>query len=625
MNNLALFAGQKVPEHLRVDYPKFVDFLEAYYKFHEQYIYDFKKARDVDETSDYLLDFLKREFASRFPKAQVNERQLIKIVRQLYQKKGTVSAIEMLFKLFFNEVVTVSEPNRSILRASDGKWVQTSFIRVRPFYRSSQYSNDPNEIKSIKIVNDQGTFFIEVDRVEEPANKDLIFYYSSFKAVPFVDNQIIDYVSNDNLLLLRGNIVPQPSKVDIINPGKYWKVGQIVRIPGTFKDSVARVTSVDGGGRIKAIEVADYGYDHTTNQVTIVSPFPNKPEGSSFDLAANLVAYNPATGEYTYDYVLTLGDFADAFEEEVIGVSDIQDENSYFASDYVGRGYTGKTEFYKKTSAGQTSNIVLVDPGLTIEKWLESRATLVFTQSQEVKLRGYYLNEDGQLSSPGIRLQDNYYYQLFSYVIESQQNIEAYRGIINQVHPAGLKFFGQLAKTANFTIPQLQINRTISRNTVYLDDAVEISHNVPRKPFTKNYSDDTATGTDSIASVSVIRASVDSASGSDTQTLSVVKLLDTSQTSIDSIGDVAFTKGDISDTTSSTDSTTLSVSAVFGDAISAPTDSISSKNIAINKAHGVDAVETNTTPSLVFLTYTAPEEQYFANDYVSTDQILTVG
>lgn len=281
MNNLSLFAGQKVPEHLREDYPKFVSFLEAYYKFHEQYIYDLQRVRDVDATTDYLLSFLKKEFASRFPQATVNDRQLVKAIRQVYQKKGTISAIEMLFKLFFNEEVTLFEPNKSILRASDGKWVQTSFIRVRPYYRAPSYSGNPSEIKSIKIVNDEGTFFIEVDRVEEPANADLIFYYSSFKAVPFVENQIVDYVGAEGELLLRGIIVPQPSKLAIVNPGKYWKVGQVVRIPGTFKESVARVTAVDPDGRIKSIEVADYGYDHQENQVTIVSPFPNKPENSS--------------------------------------------------------------------------------------------------------------------------------------------------------------------------------------------------------------------------------------------------------------------------------------------------------------------------------------------------------
>lgn len=57
---------------------------------------------------------------------------------------------------------------------------------------------------------------------------------------------------------------------------------------------------------------------------------------------------------------------------------------------------------------------------------------------------GYYEGTYGFLSSDKY-LQDNYYYQEFSYVIKSSKTIEQYQDAVkNLVHPAGLKMFGAI-------------------------------------------------------------------------------------------------------------------------------------------------------------------------------------
>lgn len=58
--------------------------------------------------------------------------------------------------------------------------------------------------------------------------------------------------------------------------------------------------------------------------------------------------------------------------------------------------------------------------------------------------RGYWLNSDGQLSSDK-RLQDNFYYQDYSYEVQSSISLVEYRDIATQtVHPAGTKLFGKV-------------------------------------------------------------------------------------------------------------------------------------------------------------------------------------
>lgn len=57
---------------------------------------------------------------------------------------------------------------------------------------------------------------------------------------------------------------------------------------------------------------------------------------------------------------------------------------------------------------------------------------------------GYYANNDGKLSSNKY-LQDNRYYQEYSYVLKTEITINKYRDILKKLlHPAGYGFFGQI-------------------------------------------------------------------------------------------------------------------------------------------------------------------------------------
>lgn len=57
---------------------------------------------------------------------------------------------------------------------------------------------------------------------------------------------------------------------------------------------------------------------------------------------------------------------------------------------------------------------------------------------------GYYANNDGKLSSNKV-IQDNHYYQNYSYVLKTEVTIDKYRNVIKRlIHPAGMAFFGQV-------------------------------------------------------------------------------------------------------------------------------------------------------------------------------------
>ena len=56
---------------------------------------------------------------------------------------------------------------------------------------------------------------------------------------------------------------------------------------------------------------------------------------------------------------------------------------------------------------------------------------------------GYYSTNDGLLST-NKKIQDNKFYQTFSYVVQAEARIEEYRDALLKIaHPAGFGFFGQ--------------------------------------------------------------------------------------------------------------------------------------------------------------------------------------
>lgn len=446
----------QVPEFVRNDYRKFIDFLQAYYLFLKQYDLEITSLRDPDLTADNLVLFLKQEFANKFPKALIDDRKLIKTIREIYRSKGTINAVKLLFRLFYNESIKVTIPNEFILRASDGVWEQFSFITVQQTFIKSGYTLDLSQLASLRVENDKGIFFIEIEKAEEVSAGTYRFYYRTFKSVPFDQTkQTVDYFSESGELIFRGLLVKQPSKLIIKTRGEKWKRGQIFTIKGSERDTICKITSVDSNGSINSAEIIEYGFSHIENQVAIVSPYNQKPSGSNIDFDKDIIGYNPFTETFSYAYTLNIGDIVSTAEENVLGTLNSQ------------------IKVVQSSGFGDTPATFIQNDNITASDWFNSLTNVVLAYDYETKLPGNFLSDKGFISSPVSRLQDNYFYQLFSYAVESTKNVNEYRKLINEIHPAGLKFFAELAKTAIITFGDLSISRTISRSKIYADDATD--------------------------------------------------------------------------------------------------------------------------------------------------------
>jgi hypothetical protein len=82
----------------------------------------------------------------------------------------------------------------------------------------------------------------------------------------------------------------------------------------------------------------------------------------------------------------------------------------------------------------------------------DGSATLTGNVGVYAEYSGYFDGNYGLLSSTN-KMQDNLYYQDFSYVVKTDTDVKTYRDkILELVHPAGMALFGEILMTANLSV-----------------------------------------------------------------------------------------------------------------------------------------------------------------------------
>ncbi len=139
---ISLLVPEQVPEFIRSDNPKFVSFLQAYYRFLEEQqgtqqndlVAKAKEMRylsDVDSSLDLFEEQFFNTFLSLLPKeVQVSKEFLIKNALPVYLAKGSEESFKLLFRMLFDDEITIRYPKNYILRASDGKWKRDNAILI---------------------------------------------------------------------------------------------------------------------------------------------------------------------------------------------------------------------------------------------------------------------------------------------------------------------------------------------------------------------------------------------------------------------------------------------------------------------------------------------------------------
>lgn len=165
---------RKIPEYIKTNYPKFVTFIETYYKYliDNDYI-KLEDIRDIDKTHDFFLNQYKEEFSRFFPIHEIddNKNEILKHLREFYLSRGSEKSFNVLFSVLYNTIPSFRYPYNNVFTPSASKWQQEQFIEVQ------RYSgNFPDEISKIRIDQADGIkTIIPVTKHELLTNNNVIF------------------------------------------------------------------------------------------------------------------------------------------------------------------------------------------------------------------------------------------------------------------------------------------------------------------------------------------------------------------------------------------------------------------------------------------------------------------
>lgn len=512
-NNLSVKVQSQLPSYLAEDGPNLVTFMKAYYEWLEsegkvnERAQNLLNYNDVDENLDQFIDYFNREILNLFPAEVLADRRLLmKNIRDLYQAKGSENAFRLLFRLLFDEEILFYFPGDDILRTSDGRWAQETLIRL-----SGPFDGDPSTLGGQTLTGSVSGATAQVVRVGSSTDSGITVFNCFVEKVQgiFQDGERVTNTSGTVSASIVGTIGPIQG-ITVSFGGSNNQLGDIVRITsstGTVATGVVTQTTDSS----LTFNIVDGGSGYTSNSIITVGDAP-PGFGASFGIsglsnteiisintdtvgpAANIVlntgptfasgGANPATlsAEFGGANISSTLQSGFAFQNTVYGsisalsvvngsgyttlpaVTVVEPSTAELlipdgAGGFKGRNAVIQAEFVP----GSIETIQITDSG--IGNFLRNEEVTIVNQTRAAvnsrgfpivggvnQLPGAYRDTKGFLSWNN-RLQDGFFYQQYSYVIQSEQNVDAYRKFVdNTIHPAGHLLFGQKDIRANLDV-----------------------------------------------------------------------------------------------------------------------------------------------------------------------------
>ena len=283
-NKTSILVADQLPQFVKDDHPKFIQFLEKYYEFLEQ-------DGELLETSKNLTNYMDVDLADeRFQEKIYNQflkllsvnvvadkTTLIKYIKDFYAAKGTENAVRFLARILFSKEIEFYYPKTDILRASDGKWYIERSLRVTDIavdnvansialmnfknktIRGAR-SNATAAVETIDVYYDKGDFVAELKISginREFESQEPIFAYYTEEGV---DKRISANIYSGII-----------TSVKVIDKGTGYIEGTTVPlISDTGRNGEIRINRVSKGS-LKAIGVTYGGAGYTSNDEVLVT------------------------------------------------------------------------------------------------------------------------------------------------------------------------------------------------------------------------------------------------------------------------------------------------------------------------------------------------------------------
>ncbi len=442
-NKISAILAYNLPTFVREDHELFVAFIKAYYEWMEEqgnalhFLERFEDNSNIDLADAEYVDKFVQEMAVTFPKnILINTQELLKVIKEFYIAKGSEQSFRFLFTIMYDAEISIQHPQEFLHRSSDGKYLANDYAYItgdNEFKIADVLTGSPENIAAqirgttsgavaiidtiistfilnqkvlrLDISSYQGNFLPNEEIILSVNNvdvKEVIF--GIVNNIGITDGGINYKLTDDVEIVSSGDGQRAKAKikrlgrgpldnVTIVNGGTGYQVGQQIKSIKSI-DSIgygfsAKVYSVDGGGAITGVQVISGGYDYSKQTgATVIGG----GTGAELNLTGNMVG-------------------------KILGIEVFDSGIDYSVPADISINITSDT--------GTGADLVAQLSG-------------VFNEPK------IYQNQDDFPSNYN-RIQDSYYYQNFSYVIQSKISPHEWLGTVKRVaHPAGMQLFGSL-------------------------------------------------------------------------------------------------------------------------------------------------------------------------------------
>lgn len=427
--NQYLSVTRQVPEFVRAEYPAFIEFLQAYYKWLEEE-YSIGKVGnivDLDNTVDGFLQYFRRQLDVHGVTVNTADNNYLKNIKQLYTSKGTFAGIEFLFKILFNKTSTVLQPWDYVFKPSDGKWTQdTSILAILTSGQVDSIVGNP-----IIVFDGNGRSYKTYVRNYNQRSTGVVELFVS-RFTP--QNKLVRFTSEDGTIA--GNILNTTTKAQVQRSGAGFRIGQVFAIQSTTgSGSLIKVKSVNVDGGITALDIITFGTGYASDFNAFISP-------------------TDAIDTASIGARLQIGNFTFPTDDNVAA----QNERG----EIIRHDYTNLVNQYVEdpTYVGETVAEIKSQEGVVYGN--DQYALILMRAGNLCVYPGYYSTSDNIVGDATF-IQDSTYYQAFSYVTVIEESLDKYGSLLRRVlHPAGTKHFAQFQVNNQFKLniaidPQLNL------------------------------------------------------------------------------------------------------------------------------------------------------------------------
>ena len=346
---------------------------------------------DVDNTIDVFFDQFKERFMKTIPvklAVGVDEKNILKNIKDLYRAKGTRKGHEIFFRLLLDENVELFYPTENMLRVSDGKWSDDSLLRVVQINDVMLLENDEND--NIFLVTEDGAHLEQEQSVllEYDVNKligetviqdavrdidileggpyELLGYSTIGKATAVVESIIqiqLGSVILYDLVLQEGSItgtfVPGQlvygedntnserlikvkntsilSSISIPTSGQYFTTTDLLDISADNGIGAALTIDTVSQGKISNIDIDTVGAGYEIGDNFVVDNSSVTGAGLAGEIAVVGGGFSPETGSLINEFRITLeNEVGELLTEETTPLYYTQEENyGMVATDHI--------------------------------------------------------------------------------------------------------------------------------------------------------------------------------------------------------------------------------------------------------------------------------------------------